>query len=284
MSALILSENLYSASQFPQHIIEGSSESSGHEAFRVGRASRSHLNYWQTQGSGDTSWIEVDCGEDRTADMLILDRGSNLHGSTVDIDYSDDGETWTSAIGGNETIPTEAGGSLDGTNGSLTEEGAWIRRFTEQTARYWRFFIPNAAGGGVDARRQIRGLWLGTYYDLGNLDRPWADDGAELIADEHQTPFGWRAAGTTTRRRTGTLNIRLDSFDAYDDARYHVQQRFHDEGRPSWTIYDDSQPERAVLARPVPGTLAFEFQQGWGYRRASVQWIEHQPRFARGTA
>lgn len=280
--AIILAENLFSASQFAQHVVAGSSATSGHQAFRVGRASRSHLNYWETQGTGDTSFVEVDCGSPRPASMLVLDRGSNLIGSTVDIDRSDNGSTWTSVIGGTESIPTAVGGSLDGTNGCLTEEGAWARRFTEQTARHWRFFIPNAAGGGVNARRRIRGLWLGRWHDLGLLDRPWADDGAELIADEQQTPYGWRAAATTARRRAGTLNIRLDSFEAYTDMRYHVQQRFHDEGRPSWLIYDESQPERAVLARPVPGTLAFAFPRGYGYRTASVQWIEHEPRFARG--
>lgn len=280
--ALILSENLFSASQFAQHVVAGSSATSGHQAFRVGRASRSHLNFWETQGSGDTSFVEVDCGSPRPASMLVLDRGSNLIGSAVDIDRSDNGSTWTSVIGGTESVPTGVGGSLDGTNGCLTEEGAWARRFPEQTARHWRFFIPNAAGGGVNARRRIRGLWLGRWHDLGLLDRPWADDGAELIADEQQSPYGWRAAATTTRRRTGTLNIRLDSFDAYTDMRYHVQQRFHDQGRPSWVIYDESQPERAVLARPVPGTLAFSFPRGYGYRTASVQWIEHEPQFARG--
>lgn len=273
--ARILAENFFALTAFPGHTVTASQEPAGTEAFRVGTGRRHALtNRWSPSTANVEHWIQVTCDRLRAADMLVIDRGHNLAGKAVELRVSDD-DFATYEVAFSATLPAgPSGGAESATSGAWTEEGAYLRRFDLTAGTQWRLVIP-AMGAGL--RPQIVGLYLGLSWQPGEyLDLPWAEEETELVYAEARSSAGWVGAADLARGRVGELNVRLDDYLAYDFARYHLEGHFG-RRRPTWILYDEDQAERAVLAVRPPGRAGFRFDRGWGYRQATVSWVEHEP-------
>lgn len=274
---VMLVENLYSQTQFASHVLLASEEASRSDVWRVATGRRSPADRWSTQTANVAAWAQVHCDQARPADMVALDRGHNLAGVQVLLQSSPDGAAWTTQV--TSTIPSTAGvsGSVDATHGVTTDEGAWVKRFTQATALYWRLWIPAMGAGLVP---HVVGLWLGRSWQPAHyLGLPYDDHGQQLLAQETDpTPAGWRGSGPTARVRDGELPIALANDAEYDTVRYHIREHFHARRRPMWILHDANRAERAVLAVPPPGRLSFRYEQGWHSRQAVVPWVEHEPR------
>lgn len=275
MPAALLSETYLSTVQFSDHTLTTPSELVGFEALRLATGRRHRVtNRWRS-GAGENVETDITVTFDRVRsfDGLALDRGHNLAGQIVVVEASDDAfSTALTAFSG--VVPATAGGTLDGA-GAVTPEGAWLLRFSLVAAKAVRLRIPAATGLTPEAV----GLMIGRWYDIEFLDRPWADESAQLLAQESVTPYGWSGTGARNSRRQGTLHIRLSDYAEYERARYHIQQRFHDEYSPAWVVMDTAAAYRAVLAKAIPGAaLGFELAgRDWAYRQAAVNFIEHEP-------
>lgn len=88
----LLSENFYNLRQFPNHTLstkEGGSTptpangQSGYEVHRVANARRHSRDYYTPTAANSNADLDVTCDRVRAADMLVLDRNSNLAGETV---------------------------------------------------------------------------------------------------------------------------------------------------------------------------------------------------------
>lgn len=271
----VLSENVFNARQFTGHTLSASSEAAGREDWHVADGRRHPDDHWAASAANTEAWIEAQCDRVRGATMLALDRGHNLSGvSGVKLQGSQDGDettpTWFDIL--EVTIPSVVGGTLD--TGVVTDEGAYLLRFDQENFQWWRLFIP-AMGAGLAPR--VVGLWVGTAWEPGHaLQRPYADEDDDLLVRSTATDAGWAGRSTLARRRSGTMRVRLDSFSAYELARYHIVGRYGS-GYPSWLIHDDDEAYNAVQAVRPQGRQGFRFERGWGYRRADIQWQEHEP-------
>ena len=278
MLPAFLVENFGSVVQFPGVTIAGSEELSGHEAYHVANGRRDSGDYWSSITPNNPASLTWPLDRTRGADMLALDRGHNLAGATVSLLCSNDNFT-TSETVFTATIPLTSipGGTLDGANGCVTEEGAWVKRFPLRAARYWRFSIP-ALGSGIVA--QVVGCWLGkSFYPSSQSDWlftvPTSADGGTLQGLEATSEAGWVGRGLQTDRREGTIPLKLVSHFSYDLARYHLQALFG-YGRPMWIVFDDSIAERSFCAiRPQP-QFGFRREQQWAYPQAMIPYQEHE--------
>ena len=277
---LFLAENLFSQPQFPGHLLSASEEAVKGEVWRVATGRRSGRDRWTPATPNVASWVQVKCNVARSADMIVLDRGHNLAGVTIGVQYSADGASWTTWF--SPTIPSAVGSAASAlaANGVVTEEGAWLKQFAAPPSPqlYWRISIPALGAGLVP---QIVGLWLGASWQPAHyLGLPYDDDGQQLILEQSDpTQAGWRGAGLAARGKDGELSFALAGEAEYATARYHVRENFHGRNRPMWILHDGTgRAERAVLAVPPPGRLSFRFDAGWHSRQAIVAWVEHEPR------
>lgn len=271
----ILVENFFSSpAQFPGHMVAADEEASGHELWHVADGRRILSDYYASSTANQARTLTVACDRIRAADMLVLDRGHNLAGAAITVLGSDDNFT-TSRTVWSGTIPTvTAPGSLDEANGVVTEEGAFLVRFTREAWAYWRVGIPALGSGIVPA---IVGLWLGMSWQMDFLDNPFAEDQAEQITIEQSSDAGWLARSAITPRRHGTLPLTLRDDQSYELARYHLQGHWINRNRPMWLVMDSGQADRAVLTLPDRSAPGFAYVSGAAWRQAQLPWIEHEP-------
>jgi hypothetical protein len=269
-------ENVFSITQFPNHVVAAEEAATGAEAFRVANGRRSAQDYWTPTTTNSDTWLKVTCDQIRGATFVALDRGHNLGGYTVRIDVSnDDFTTYETAFTG--VLPAASvPGSVDDALGVRTEEGAWLKRFDLRAGKYWRLFVPAM---GASLKPQVVGLWVGMALDLAYLDQPFQDDQDELIAAIETSAAGWDGVGRVVQRRAHELRIAITGYADYDLVRYHLQGHYGAR-RPMWLIHDVDQSDRALLVVRPPGTLGFGFEPGWGWRRGTVRYVEHEAQAA----
>jgi hypothetical protein len=274
-------ENVLSQLQFPGHTLVADEQAAGFEVYHLANGRRAPGDRYQSVTANQARLVTGTYDRLRTITGLALDRGHNLAGVALSVLGSSD--AWVSQhTVWSGTVPTVASPfmPLDNANGALTRDGDFVVRFPGDAAMAHRLSIP-ALGAGIVA--QVVGAWLGMWYAPDFFDVPWGEEQTELMGTETQSPYGWVGATIGVPRRAGTLGIKLTSAGAYDLARYHLQGHFLNARRPMWIVMDDSQAERAVLARKVPGLQGFAFEPGWmAGRQARVGWIEHEPKLPGG--
>ncbi len=271
-----LVENLYSRLQFAGHVIAANTETVGAEAFRVGLGRRQPLlNRWTPTADNTGAWIKVDCASVRAATMLYIERGHNLGGHTIVLerstnDFSSDTDVFTVTIPSTVSDDTD----LEASNGALTPEGSWMKRFASASSRYWRVRIPAM---GANLRPVLPGLMLGTTWEPGALAKPMSDERKRLMAPSTRLSTGYRGRTSGPIQRSGELNVKLTSLAAYSTAKTHIDGWFAS-GFPMVTAFDTSRAERAYLGvLPEGGAVDFQFPVGWGFRAASVPVEELDP-------
>jgi hypothetical protein len=267
-----LIENYFSDIQFSTHVISANEEGAGTDAFRVATGRRSSLDRWSPTSLNAEAWIKVDLATSKSATACILDRGHNLAGETVVLERSANDSDWTQVF--SVTIPATAAtdGDFDDANGITTDEGAWVKRFSSVSDRYWRLRIPAM---GADLKPDIVGVWLGNTWEPGKLTMPALDEHAQVITRRAQSDVGWEGNTKAVRQRAGELFLQLD--DAAQAGALAAIEQF-DLLRPMWILEDADRAERAVLARRPDGRAGFGFEPGWFPRQGRIPWVEHQPK------
>ncbi len=279
---LFLADNVFNGgfpgSQYPDHVITAEEEATDHEWWRVSNGRRSPTDYWtSTTANSENSdtWIKVKCNRARGANMVVIDAGHNLAGETVKIEGSDDNFTTIDTIH-NDVMPSVSSpGNIDNTLGIVTEEGAWLRRFPLRAHLYYRAFIPAM---GANLTPEIVGLWLGLAWETEVAWPPVAENQMELAGQESLSPDLWRGRTGLAIGRTDVMTLKLPSFFAYDQARFHIEGLFA-ANHPTWILYNTDQADRAVLAGPRLGRIGFRFGSptDWGYQQIGLDWVEHEP-------
>ena len=272
---LLLIENLFSATQFPGHTVSADEAADDYPASRAGRASRLASNRWEPTTANAEHWIRVECDQVRYADAIVIDRETNLLGYQVILEGSDDNFVTTAVEIFNGTLPSSPGGRIDDDLGCVTEELAWLKRFSGDAHRHWRLRIPAM---GTDLIPQIGALWLGRAWQLaGPPDAPYADDYYQLAFTEVQIDSAWLGASAARSPRRLRMMLRLEDDSEYEQARYHIDGHYR-RRRPLWVCWNPEEyAERAALFVPQPGPLGFNLTVDWPYRMGEITGIEHEP-------
>lgn len=269
----ILTDNLWSRSLYPSHVISANEAASDRPARFVGNGRRSASNYWTPTTANNDAWNKVTCNRLRAADSIVIDRGHNLAGKTVALQCSNDDFTTTETVFSITMPSASMNNHLDNYYGVRTEEGAWCKRFSERYAKYWRLYVT-AGGSGYLPR--VVGLFVGKSWSPPVFDYPWAEDDAELGGEVSESDAGWEGMSAPWNRREGTLNVRLNGELDYDLARLWVAG-FYGQRALMWLLYDDAQADRAVCAVRPRGLLGWRLEENWLHkRRAEIGWREYE--------
>lgn len=276
MSApLLAADNLGSVTEYSDVVLtdqSGTTGPLGFETWRAFRSARSAYSYWQPGSTNVLSWIQIQNGQVRGANYLVLDRGHNLKGFPVNLLGSQDGFT-TSVTVNAGTVPTVVGGTLGSPNGVLTEEGAWIITFPATGFTYWRLSIPAL---GVGLQPTIPGMYLGMSYQPIGLYRPYPEHPTELRAQEVVSSLGWRGRGPRGFNRMGSFELRMDTDFEYPLARFTVEE-LYGAGRPMWIIEDQARATEAFLAIRPLGVQGFSRPPNWAFPVMGCAFVEHEP-------
>jgi len=270
-------DNVFSRTQYPLHVITADEEPVGHEAALVANGRRHGLNFATSTTANDPWFLKAVFDQVRGADMVALDRGHNLAGKQIKLEFSDDDWATPAQVAVDCFIPANPGaGSLDDANGVVTEEGAWLKRFPFRSGAACRLYVP-AMGAGL--RPQVVGLWVGVSYSPEHLFRPSAPDNDFLLVEETVFPSGWRSHGRAAYPRQGAIRLKMADYFAYELARYHLQFVFG-RNRPTWIVHDEDQADRAVLADRVANSelgLVKESGSNWSHPQGLIAWSEREP-------
>lgn len=274
---VIFSESILNRLAFPGHTLLGDQEPAGFESWHVATGRRAPTNSWRGSTTNQQRTLTVTCDRVRGCNMLAIDRNSNVRGAALSVQGSNDNFTttrtvWTGTVPSAITSP----GDLDNTNGVLTEEGAFLVRFTTDAYAYWRLVVPALGSGIVPI---IGGAYLGMGLQLDYLARPYSENQHDVMRETVTIPAsGWMGGTTPVPRRSGTLSLRLSDEWTYELARLHIEGHFLQRARAAWIIPNRNQAERAVLAVRSPGMQGFSIDSGWGFQQGNIGWMEHEPR------
>jgi hypothetical protein len=275
MPPIWLVDNLFDESLYPDNILTATEAADGFPAFRVADGRRDET-YWTGTTTNTEQRLTLQGGTSRPATMVVIDRGHNLGGKTVHVEYSDNGSSWTTHV--TVTIPTTVGGLLSDTNGCLTAEGAWAKTFSSQNRLWWRLRIP-AMGAGLIP--QVTGLQIGlSFQQTRGLPFPYSDSENNLFRREVESAAGRIGRSYSYKRRKGTSVVRSDS-----DAEYantfgpQLEQVFRDKSAPAWLVLDPATPSKNlinVLSANADWSFAVDYD-AWPFPSASIPWIENAP-------
>lgn len=270
---ILAGDNWFSPVQYPLHVLTANEEPVGHEVTRLSNGRRSSLDYAGATTANDPWWAKATCDRVRAANYVALDKGHNLAGKQVKLEFSDDDFT-SIQTAVDVVIPASAAtGAIDDAFGVVTEEGAWLMRYPTRTAYAARLFIP-AMGAGLTPR--VVGLWVGLAYSPEHLYRPSDPDGDFFAVEETVTGTGAVGRALPWNRRQGQLRLKMSDEFEYELARYHLRRIFG-AGAPTWLIHDEQQADRAVLAQRVGNSeLLFprESGSGWAHQQGAIPWQE----------
>lgn len=270
---VFLVDNVYNHYAYPGHVVSATEEPTGNEAWRVATGRRHSLDKWTATTTNSTCVVTVTCASTCTADMIAIDRGHNLAGESIVVRGSTNGTDYSTIA--SITVPSaSATADIDDTNGVLTEEEAFLKRWTDTEYSWYQLQIPSMGAGLVP---EIVGLWIGLSFETRIWDFPWTEDEGVPMATVVETEAGWQGTGHVTPRRQGTIGLRLRTDAEYTTARSDILKQFGYKRRPMWIVPEDSQGDRAVLAVPN-GPISFRHDGAWPFRRTQFNWIEHEPK------
>ncbi len=269
-----LVNNYFNPRLYPGHVMTPSQEAAGAEWWHVADGRRTvALSKWTGTTTNVEYTLKVDCATAKDATEVFIGRGHNLDGKTIFVegstnDFSSDTDLFTMAL------PSTVVADSDVDDGIKTWEGAFFRRWATQSFRYWRLRIP-AMGAGL--KPSIPELYLGPAWEPGHLALPLQDERHVLRGEQIELPSGYVGRNMAPQRREGTLIIRLKSLAAYTAAKENAQDLFG-AGRPMVMCHNDEKAERTLLGiLPTGGAVDFRFPVGYGFRRADIPWLEHEP-------
>jgi hypothetical protein len=257
MSApLILSDNIFDSTVLHPGYLVGVVDSTdtpttdtipGNDVWRIADNLRD-LTSWTCSTANAIRRIQVDCGAAVTMSMVVLDRGHNLAGAAVKVNYSTNAwSTSTTAL--TATVPsTIANGALPtATGGTTTVENVWWAEFTPVSARYWEFYIP-ALGSGIAP--QVTGLYIGKgFYFPEYVTAPAALDYRTRM-DVQQNKVSRAGVRVMSRKLNyAELDIKLDLEDSEYvafDANVRTLLRL---GAPWWVCINDASTVLSGLMR-----------------------------------
>ena len=270
---VFLIDNIYSERQYPGHVVSATENSTN--AWKVADGRRHGLSKWTTVTTNTTCWMMVTCTATCTTDFVAIDRGHNLGGSTFQVQGSVDGTNYTNVA--SFVIPaTTATFDVDAASGGLTEEGAFLKRYTAASYAWWRI-ASLSLGAGLT--QQITGLWVGQSIEMRIFDFPWTDDEHMLFGPVTTTQWGWEGVGDVNARRQGNIGLRCRDSTDFTNMRTHIVENFGRRRRPMWIVPDQAQADRSVLAvRDINGVWGTHFDGSWPERRVNFGWIEHEPK------
>jgi hypothetical protein len=270
---IVLADNVFNVDQYPNHTITSSSEAAGFPASRVANGRRSSTDYWTPNVFNTDAHVQSAGDRPLGVNMIALDRGHNLAGETIEVQFSSDGFGTSEDL--SYTIPgvSSPGGSIDDPNGVLTREGVWLKRFDLRATRDQRFFV---AALGAGERPIVVGLWMGLAVQL-NVTAPYDDEGEDLIGTLVESELGWQARGSTAQRAAGSLGLILDTLLFREQASYHLHSLFGN-GFPMWIVFDTQNATESILALRPDQRISFSINTVGDVPRGSLQYQELHPK------
>lgn len=265
--------NFFNDRQYPLHVL--SSDESTADSWKPGALRRSPDHYlaWLTAAAAHS--LTVDCAQSRLADMLVVDRVTNLAGlANLKLQKSNDNFAVNIVDVATFTIPAAASGDNTALSaGVRTPEGAFLLAFTGVSERYWRLLIPASAGFVP----YLGGFYVGPSWTPPNFSLPMGEDDQAPLAEEVETPWGWSGTTQVVPRREGSFLLKLKNEPSYLTADDHIRDQYV--RRPMWIVPDDAKAERAFLARWSIGVVAGFRAEGGGYRPRQIRlpYREYEP-------
>lgn len=270
-SPAILVENFYSLRQNSSHTLSASENSSN--AVFVGASRRSVYDAYTSATSNLDAWLRALCDRLRTANMVVVDRGHNVAGKTVNVQLSADAFITNTETAFTGAVPSTTGaGSLDDDFGVLTPEGSWLKRFNPRYSLDWRVFIPAM---GASLKPIVTGLWLGQCWTPGDPWRPHAPQVTELVVQETESDLGWIGRGKSTPRKAGFLHFKFLTLFNAELAAQHLEHIA--KGRAFWIIPDDARADQAFLAVIPKTSIGLVLEQNYFYPSLDLPYIEYDP-------
>jgi hypothetical protein len=274
---VVFVENFFRTTQFTGHEVSASSEKEGHESWRVGTDRRGGETYWTPEDGDENTahWVKVECDRVRAADMIAIDRDSNLLGERIRIQVSQDDFTSYTEIA-SIVLPTQVFGAsrLSQKPGVLTSENAWLYRFPQHAGKYWRLYVDAM---GTDLKPEVTGVYLGLSWRLTvPLVKPFSFGRRELSFTELTSKSLWAATADVAQRRNDVLKIRCHDWPEYDLARYHIEEQYL-AGQRMWIVHDEDRAEHALFAFAPAGVAGFDVPQGRAFPEGDIPYREHEP-------
>mgnify|MGYP003115495920 CR=1 FL=1 len=269
--AHLLVENFFNTRQFTSHTVNSSTVTSDFTVDRIANARRHSRNYWTPDGSNAALHVGVVCDRVRSADMLCIDRNSNLAGEAVRLWASSESD-FATYDEYTFTVPskTYTGNYASDKHPVRADDGAIVYRFPETAGRYWRFTV-DAMGAGE--RPRIGGLWLGKSWTPAITPLPWDDEPKWLSVPEARRGM---PSGYVDRGRQGSINIMLRDETEWSQARWHIHSLFWS-GYSMWYVPELEYAERSWLSYAPAGSYGAAQRAGRRGRDLAVQMLELQP-------
>lgn len=233
---LIIADNLFDFTLYPTATLTDSSELTGREAYRIIDARRER-SWWQAATSATSHFVQVDLGAGiaANADAIWFDRGHNMAGRQIQIDYSDNGSAWTTL----RTLTFPAAGVVGGdptlTTMSATEEGVSWALFTAAAAahRHWRFLLLGAAYQPV-----IPGVMLGVRAQLIGYSRVKDEDSMNRTEVQEMSRAGYLGTDRRYAWRTVAIDLNYIGATEYDSTIRTLRRQLFELDQPFFCAMD----------------------------------------------
>lgn len=244
---LLLVDNLFdTVNLYPAAALTTTSEVTGREGYRVADARRER-SWWQTATSAANHNIKVDLGVGNTAnvDSLWLDRGHNLAGQQVIVQYSDNGSSWTALA----TLTVPAAGVVGGdptTGFSQTEEGACYALFAAAAAAH-RYWLLNITPNMIPV---IPGIIMGRRTQLLNFSRVRDEDSMTRTEIQETSRSGYLGTDKRYSWRTVTIDLAYIGSADYDATMRTLRRQLFELDQAAFVAMEyGTKPERGWLYR-----------------------------------
>ena len=269
---LFLAENFFNVAQFPAHVVTSiQPEAVGQEVFRIGVARRSVLNRFRNADSSLTMAAKVVTDRVREADVLIMDRNSDIIGRNFFLEVGTGGAF---TIVHTETIPSDVvlGSSLnDPAHIIRTSEGAFILKFPAASGTEWQITVQTLASDSGS----FGGCYLGKSFTPSHGGRMPFDD------EDTWLDFGVVRRGVpdndVRHGRTGSFGMMMDGEAEWNEARRTFRELFG-KGHPLWIAPDSDMAERMWFGYNAPGSMGAAFSERPQGRTVVITADEYDPR------
>lgn len=272
---LILVDNfLDTIALYPKATVFASNFITGREPFRVADARRDR-SWWQGTANGDQIGVDMGVGNTVNPTYLYFDRGSNLWGGSISLQWSDDNITYTPLWSpGAPALGTVGGDPTSNATLAATEEGALYTIFgpTGAAHRYWR--IACFPSGG--AAPVIPGVMLGVRTQLLGFSRVRDEDAMTRTDISETSRSGYLASDKRYAWRTLLVDLPYIGATEYDATIRTLRRRLFELDQAAVIAMDyATKPERAWMYR-YDGT-AFSAPMTRAYRATQFRMREVGP-------